>query len=169
MARSLSIPRPPAALVGAAARWAPLGAALAGALALIASEFLVLREIRAVTAVPAGGVTRGGAHHGYALAVVGAAMLPMAWGAARGGSRPAALALLALGVLAAGIVLAIDVPKLGDTGLIGRTYALAEARPRAGFWLECAGTVLALAGAVALVLRTGRAGAAAPERRASRR
>jgi hypothetical protein len=154
--RALSLPRPPAALTGAVRRWWPLAAAVAGGLALIASEFLVLREIRAVTAVPAGGVTRGGAHHGYALAVVGAAMLPMAWGAARGGSRPAAIALLVLAVAAAAIVLAIDLPKLDETGLIGRTYALAEARPRAGFWLACAGTALALGAAAAMVLRTRR-------------
>ena len=156
MARSPTIPRPPAALTAAVARWAPFVAAVAGALALIVSEFLVLREIRAVTAVPAGGTTRGGAHHGYALAILGVAMLPMAWGAVRGGSRPAAIALTALAVVAAGIVLAADVPWLDDTGEIGRTYALAEARPRAGFWVECAGAALALAGAAALMLRLRR-------------
>lgn len=153
MARSLTLPRPPAALKASLAHWAPLAAALAGGLALIVSEWLVLREIRAVTAVPAGGATRGGAHHGYALAVVGAAMLPMAWGAVRGGSRPAAVALTALAIVAAGIVGLRDAPALGDTGLIGRTYALAEAHPGPGFWVELAGTVLALAAATAILLR----------------
>jgi hypothetical protein len=153
VARSLTLPRPPAALKASLAHWAPLAAALAGGLALIVAEWLVLREIRAVTAVPAGGVTRGGAHHGYALAVVGAAMLPMAWGAVRGGSRPAAVALMALAIVAAGIVGLRDAPALGDAGLIGRTYALAEAHPGPGFWVELAGTVLALAAATAILLR----------------
>jgi hypothetical protein len=153
VARSLTLPRPPAALKASLAHWAPLAAALVGGLALIVAEWLVLREIRAVTAVPAGGVTRGGAHHGYALAVVGAAMLPMAWGAVRGGSRPAAVALMALAIVAAGIVGLRDAPALGDAGLIGRTYALAEAHPGPGFWVELAGTVLALAAATAILLR----------------
>jgi hypothetical protein len=153
VARSLSLPRPPAGLIASVARWAPLAAAVAGAVALIVSELLVLREIRAVTAVPAGGITRGGAHHGYALALVGIAMLPMAWGAVRGGSRPAAVALLALAVVAAGIVALRDAPALDDTGLIGRTYALAEAHPGPGFWVELAGSILALAAAAAILLR----------------
>jgi hypothetical protein len=153
VARTLSLPRPPAALVAAVARYWPLAAVVAGAVALIAAEFLVLREIRAVTAVPAGGITRGGAHHGYALAVVGVAMLPMAWGAVRGGSHPAAVALFSLAVVAAAIVLVVDLPRLDATGVIGRTYALAEAHPGPGFWVECAGAALALAGATAVLLR----------------
>ena len=153
MAPTLSVPRPPAALVAGAARYWPLAAAIAGAGALILAEFLVLREIRAVTAVPAGGITRGGAHHGYALAVVGVAMVPMAWGAVRGGSRPAAVALFVLAIVAAGIVLAVDLPALDATGLIGRTYALAEGHPGAGFWLECAGAALALVAAAVVLLR----------------
>jgi hypothetical protein len=153
VARTLTLPRPPAALVAGAARFWPLAAAIAGAVALIAAEFLVLREIRAVTAVPAGGLTRGGAHHGYALAVIGAAMLPMAWGAVRGGSRPAAVALVALALAAVAIVLAVDLPALDATGVIGRTYALAEGHPGPGFWLECAGAALALVAATVVLLR----------------
>ena len=40
---------------------------------------------------------------------------------------------------------------LDDTGLIGRTYDLAEARPATGFYLESLGAALALIGAVALL------------------
>src|SRR3954466_6430800 len=60
-----------------------------GAAMLIVAEFLPLYEIRVITAVPNGGQHGTGAHHGYALVVIGLAMLPMAWGAVIGGSRPA--------------------------------------------------------------------------------
>ena len=111
-------------------------------------------EIRAVTAVPAGGHKSTGAHHGYALGVIGLAIIPMAWGAVRGGSKPAAIAALVLAVIALFVALAIDLPDLNETGLIGRTYDQAEARPRVGFFVETLGATLALLGAIGtLVLR----------------
>jgi hypothetical protein len=131
-----------------------LGAMLVGALLLIVAEFLPLYEIRAVTAVPAGGHHTTGPHHGYALGVIGLALIPMAWGAVRGGSRPAAIAAVVLAVLALFVALAIDLPDLNETGLIGRTYDQAEARPRVGFFVETLGATLALLGAIGtLVLR----------------
>ena len=131
-----------------------LGAMLLGAVLLIVAEFLPLYEIRAVTAVPEGGHHSTGGHHGYALGVVGLALLPMAWGAVRGGSRPAAIAALALSLIALFVALAIDLPDLNETGLIGRTYDQAEARPRIGFFVETLGATLALLGAIGtLVLR----------------
>jgi hypothetical protein len=131
-----------------------LGAMLLGALLLIVGEFLPLYEIRVVTAVPRGGHHSVGAHHLYANALIGLAMLPMAWGAVKGGSRPAAFAVLALAVVAIFIALAIDLPDLNETGLIGRTYDQAEARPRVGFFVETLGATLALLGAIGtLVLR----------------
>jgi len=127
---------------------------LLGALALIAAEFLPLYEIRVITAVPDGGEQTTGAHHGYALLVVGLALLPMAWGAVHGGSRPAAYATLALALIAVFVTLAIDLPDLNETGLIGRTYDEAQARPRVGFLVESLGATLVLLGAVgSLVLR----------------
>ena len=134
------------------ARYGLLVPLLAGAALLIVSEFLVLREIRAVTAVPPGGLTRGGAHHGYALLVVGVVLVPMAWGAVVGGSRPAAYACLALSLVALVIIAAVDRPALDDTGLIGRTYDLAEANPGAAFWLESVGAALGLLGSVAVIV-----------------
>ncbi len=67
---------------------------LAGALLLILAEFITVREIRAVTAVPPGGTSSGGDLHGYALGIVGLAMLPMTFGAVAArrpprGGRPA--------------------------------------------------------------------------------
>ena len=131
-----------------------LGVLVLGALLLIVAEFLPLYEIRVITAVPKGGHHSAGAHHGYALLVVGLALLPMAWGALRGGSRPAAIAALVLALIALFVALAIDLPDLNETGLIGRTYDQAEARPRVGFFVETLGATLALLGAIGtLVLR----------------
>ena len=131
-----------------------LGLMLVGAVLLIVAEFLPLYEIRAVTAVPAGGHKSTGAHHGYALGVIGLAIIPMAWGAVRGGSRPAAVAAVVLAAIALLVALAVDLPDLNETGLIGRTYDQAEARPRVGFFVETLGATLALLGAVGtLVLR----------------
>ena len=129
---------------------------LAGALLLIAAEFVTVREIRAVTAVPPGGTSSGGDLHGYALGIIGLAMLPMTYGAVVRGARPAAVALLVLAIAACVIVLLVDLPVLDDTGLIGRTYDLAEARPDTGFYLESLGAALALVGAVATLMLTPR-------------
>jgi len=135
------------------ARYAALSALLVGALLLIVAEFLVVREIRAVTVVPPGGTTTGGELHDYALALVGVAVLPLTYAAMIRGLRPAMTALLVMALIAVWIVLVIDQPKLEETGLIGRTYDLAEARPGPGFYVEGVGAALVLAGAVgALVL-----------------
>src|SRR3954469_6030179 len=121
---------------------------------LIVAELLPLYETRTIPAAPNGGPHGTGAHHGYALVVIGLAMLPMAWGAVIGGSRPAAGAPLAPPLIALVVFLAIDLPDLNETGLIGRTYDEAQARPQIGFLVESLGATLALLGAVGtLVLR----------------
>jgi len=133
-------------------RYGLLVVLLAGALLLTVAEFMTLYEIRAVTAVPEGGTRSVGGHHAYALLIVGVVLVPMALGAVRGGSRPAAIAVLVLALLAAGIVALVDLPDLNETGLIGRTYDEAQARPRAGFFVESLGATLVLVGAVATLL-----------------
>ena len=127
---------------------------LLGAVLMIVAEFLPLYEIRVVTAVPKGGHHSVGAHHGYALLVIGLALIPMAWGAVKGGSKPAAIAAVVLSVIALFVALGIDLPDLNETGLIGRTYDQAQARPRVGFFVETLGATLALLGSIgALVFR----------------
>lgn len=121
---------------------------LLGAVLLILSEFLTLYEIRAATAVPEGGSSSVGAHHSYALLPIAALMIPMALGAVRGNSLPAALATLALALAALAIALLVDLPDVYEEGLIGETYADAQARPKAGFYVETLGATLALVGAV---------------------
>ncbi len=139
-------------------------AALAAAL-LVVAEFSTLYEVVAITAVVPGGTSTAGAHHGYALAVVAVASLPMAYGAVVGGSRPAAIALVVLGTIALVVTLGFDLPRVGDEGLLAETYEAAEAHPRSGFWLEALGAVLLLGTAVAtLLLRPG--GAPASKREA---
>jgi hypothetical protein len=125
---------------------------LAGAGLLAAAELTTLYEVRVVTAVPAGGTFSTGGHHGYALGVIAVAIVPMTFGAVLGGSRPAAIALLVLAAAALAIALAVDLPDVHETGLIGRTYDAARAEPRAGLYLEIAGGCTALAGSALILL-----------------
>ncbi len=79
-------------------------------------------------------------------------MATMAWGAGLGGSRPAAAALLALGVVVLAIALLIDLPVTDDTGAIGPRFDGAEAQAEIGFTLELvAGAIAAVAGTVRLL------------------
>jgi hypothetical protein len=137
-------------------------ALLAAAAALIAAEFMTFAEVRVITAVPPGGTRTGGAHHGYALAVIGVAMVPLAFGALRGRSRPAAIGLVALAVAALAIVVAVDWPATDDSGALAQVYELARAHARAGFYVELAAACVALiASAATLALVPRRAGAPA--------
>jgi hypothetical protein len=129
---------------------------LAGAAALGTAEFLTLYDVRVVTAVPEGGTFSAGRHHGYALGVIAVGIAVMSLGAVLGGSRPAAVAALALAAAALAVVLLVDLPDVHETGLVGRTYAAARAEPRAGFHVELAGGCAALVGAaLVLVLQPG--------------
>ena len=148
------VPEPLKHVPGPLKRYGLLVPTAGGALLLILSEFLTLREIKAVTVVPEGGATSGGSHHLYAFVLIGLAMLVMSVGAVIGRSKPAAAALVVLAAAAIGIILVVDLPWLNETGLIGRTYDLAEASPAIGFWVELAGALLVLVGAL-LVFRRG--------------
>ena len=87
-----------------------------------------------------------------ALLLLGLLTLVMGSGAAFGRSRPAAVALIAIGVVVLAITLLVDLPASDETGLIGRRYAAAEATAGSGLWLEFAAGVLAvLAGAVRVI------------------
>jgi hypothetical protein len=62
-----------------------------------------------------------------------------------------------LSLIALFVALAIDLPDLNETGLIGRTYDQAAARPRVGFFVEALGATLALLGALGtVILKPGR-------------
>jgi hypothetical protein len=88
-----------------------------------------------------------------ALLLLGLLTFVMGWGAAFGGSRPAALALIAIGVVVLGITLLGDLPASDDTGLIGRDYAEATASAGIGLWFELFGGILAVVAGLTRVIR----------------
>jgi hypothetical protein len=138
--------------VPSALRAALLALPLAGAGLLVAAELSTLYDVRVVTAVPEGGSFSAGGHHGYAQAVIAAGIAVMTVGAVLGGSRPAAIAILALAAGALAIALLVDLPDVHETGLIGRTYDAAVAEPRAGLYLEIAGGCAALLGGALILI-----------------
>jgi hypothetical protein len=104
-----------------------------------------------------GCVQSGFERHGPALLLLGLVTAAMAWGAGRGGSRPAAVALVALGLLVLAIGVLIDLPVTDETGAIGPRFEGAQAQAEIGFTLElAAGALAALAGAARLLMSTWR-------------
>jgi hypothetical protein len=126
-----------------------LVAAVAGVAALVAATLNTVIRITVGTTTRLASLDTelsGWDRHGPALLVVAGFALLMLVGAVRG-ARPAMVAVLVCGVVALGIALALDVPRLDDTGQVGQLYSDASAGPRAGFWLEaCGGALLAVAG-----------------------
>jgi hypothetical protein len=93
--------------------------------------------------------------HGGAFILLGAAALAMAWGAGRGASRPAAMALLAIGVVVLAFALIRDVPEANETGLVGLQYEEAEANAASGLYLEIVGAGLLILGGLVRLRRPG--------------
>src|ERR1700730_552218 len=91
-----------------------------GALLIIIADFSTLYEVSAITAV----VKRvsAGSQHTYALVVLGLFAGVMVWGAAVGRSRPATIALAAIGVIVALIALVGDLHNVTRAGVVGRYY-----------------------------------------------
>jgi hypothetical protein len=88
-----------------------------------------------------------------ALLLFGLLTFAMGFGAAFGNSRPAALALIGIGVVVLGFAFLIDLPASDDTGLIGRDYDQASASAGIGLWLEVAGGALAVLAGLIRVIR----------------
>jgi hypothetical protein len=88
-----------------------------------------------------------------ALLLLGLLTLVMGAGAAFGRSRPAAVALIVIGVVVLGITLLSDLPASDDTGLIGRDYAAADAAAGPGLWFELVAGVLAVCAGALRVIR----------------
>ena len=83
--------------------------------------------------------TSGIEQHGGAFILLGLLALLMTVGAGRGPSRPAAAALVAIGIVVLAFALARDLPKTDDTGLVGIQYEEAKAGPGSGLYFEFAG------------------------------
>ena len=156
---------------GLPGRLSPLSAvllvlSLAAAVLMVASEFATLRSVQVLTASCADladpelrstCVTKGGEEHSYALVLLGVVAAAMAWGAFVGRSRPAAIALTAIGIAVLVIALATDLPDAGKAGVLGERFEEANANPGPGLWMEIAGGALALVcGALAATGRAGR-------------
>jgi hypothetical protein len=89
--------------------------------------------------------------HGGSFILLGVLAAVMAWGAGFGGSRPAAIALIAVGLLVLGWSLLIDLPEADEEGIL-RTYEGASGSAGPGLTLEIvAGALAVLAGAVRLL------------------
>jgi hypothetical protein len=146
-----------------AARIAVLLLGSTGAILMIVSEFATLRSVKVLTAscsdladpsLRGSCVTHGGEEHSYALVLMGVVALLMVWGAIIGRSRPAGIALIAIGAAVVAIALLTDVPDIHKTGVLGQRFDSAHAEAGPGLWLEITGGALVLAaGAMAASLR----------------
>ena len=149
-----------------------LGAGLAAAILMVAAEFSTLRSVTVLTAPCAdladpelrdGCAPKGHEQHAFALVLLGIATAAMTFGAMVGRSRPAAFALIVIGVVVLFIALALDLPDATKTGVIGERFDQARAEAGPGLWMEIAGGALALAAGVAAA-----AGGLGPARRERR-
>jgi hypothetical protein len=91
--------------------------------------------------------------HGGAFILLAVLVAAMAIGASAGRSRPAAVALVAIGVLVLGLTLLIDLPQTHQAGAIGRDFEGATAQAGPGFFTELLGGLLALGAGAARLLR----------------
>jgi hypothetical protein len=91
--------------------------------------------------------------HSIALLLLGLLTFVMGSGAAFGRSRPAAVALVTIGLVVIAVALAIDLPASDDTGVIGQDYAQAHASAEIGLWFEVIGGALAVLAGVLRLLR----------------
>jgi hypothetical protein len=134
---------------------AVFGACLVGALLLVIAELSTLYQVRTQSPGPIKSIETG-SHHAYALIPIAALAAVLAYGAWHERSRPALVAIGALGVITLLIALIGDLPDAQATGLINRGahYINASSTPKAGLYLETLGAaVLILAAGLGLMLR----------------
>jgi hypothetical protein len=92
--------------------------------------------------------------NGGALLLVAVLVGAMAWGAGAGGSRPAAIALIGIGLAVLAWSLLVDLPVTDETGALGSSFEGARGQAGAGLTLEILAGVLAIAaGALRLLGR----------------
>lgn len=140
--------------------WALLALGIAAGVMAIIAEFSTISYVTVVTATCEDLADPrladrcqldGSERHSWAFALLGLFACLMAWGATVGRSRPAAAALVAVGVVLLGLGFARDLPESSKTGLIGEAYE-ATAHKGAGLWLELASGVLLVAVGIAALL-----------------
>jgi hypothetical protein len=129
---------------------------LVGGLLLLVAEFTPLyNEDSATSRIPLHTI-HAGSHHAYALIPVGLLAVVLTVGASRTASRPALLALGALGVVAALVAVLGDLPDANGSGFV-TGFIKAKDVPQIGLYLETLGAALLVAtGGAGLVLTGGR-------------
>jgi hypothetical protein len=139
----------PSRFRGALSTLAPLAiglfaAAVLGGILLIAAEFSVVNRITTGDNI-ALRTFRGYDRHYFALAIVAALALPLAWGGFIGRSRHAFAGLALLGLAALLIVLIVDTPQLNDARGFDVRFEGVHTHVGVGYYLETAGSILILA------------------------
>jgi uncharacterized membrane protein len=132
--------------------------AVVGGLLLLYAETLDLYRIvtpGGTTSNAPGSIQSGADQHSWALGVIGVVIAAAAVLASWTRQRLPAWAAVALAAIALGIVLIGDVPDVTSSGLTTEIES-GEAEPRAGFWVELIGAVVALAGTAALAWQLSR-------------
>jgi hypothetical protein len=139
---------------------------LAGAALLILSEFLPITHVRAITVILPDSERTGLDQNSGAMLALGVVALPLLYGAARGGSRPAMVAVGAIGVIALLIALIGDHPDVTQAGTVfTQRYEDARAEALIAYWFEFVGAILLVLSAGLLLLAdVGRKEPAAPPR-----
>jgi hypothetical protein len=140
--------------------WLVFGLGLVSAIVLVVAELSKVISISVVTAtcqdLAQGSlkdqcVTTGAERHHGALLLIAVLLVAMAWGAAVGRSRPAAAAMVVLGLVPLGLWFFGDRHQVGKTGAIGADFSEATAHAGAAIPLEIAGGLIAIvAGAAGL-------------------
>ena len=117
---------------------------------LFASEFMTLFELTPPGAEPLDEVLARD-QHGNAMFVISGFAVLLTVAAVWAGSRPAALGVAVMGVIALLFFLIFDLPDAGQVGTLDdarQSFIDAEAVPQGGFWLEMLGALgLAISGA----------------------
>jgi hypothetical protein len=129
-------------------------ACVASAVVLIVSEFMTTFEFTPPGVPPSEGLSTltqsASDRHHYAPVVLAVFAVVALVVAIANGSKPAATAVAACGIIALLIFLLVDVPDAGNVGTLDdarQTFATAEAVPQAGFWLQLIGALgLAISG-----------------------
>ena len=125
-------------------------ACIASACVLFAAELMTLFELTPPGAEPLEEVLARD-QHGNAMFVVAGFAILLTIAAVWAGSRPAALGVAVMGVIALLIFLVVDLPDAGQVGTLDdarQSFIDAEAVPQGGFWLEMLGALgLAISGA----------------------
>ncbi|MGI9019219.1 MAG: hypothetical protein ACR2G3_00725 [Solirubrobacterales bacterium] len=140
-------------------------AIVAAATVLFASELMITFEF-----TPPGGEAlaeqSAGDRHSYAQMVLAAFAVIALFVAVAAGSKPAATAVAACGVIALLIFLLLDLPDANNIGTLDdprQSFFEAEAVPQAGFWLGLLGSLgLALTGAALATLTSEQISALGP-------